>query len=601
MAFLDDLIAYLNNQLQYEEEDIEQHKNLSDDEKEDQGYLIKNASVISNNGNEYVVSVVNDNTKLRMGDGVKICQNGKSGKGTIIDLQLNGFTIETPFQINTTVPFDIEIIENTYIDSIIRILDYINSSQTPSSLNFIQTLEGVNAPTTSGLFAPQGPFPTSKNNFNQMQTQVIDDVLSKPSVYCIQGPPGTGKTAVLGRIAECYASNSRNVLIVANTHQAVNNALNAIPTSNSYEIAKVGPVVKAVGLSPNVKNYEKMWPFSVRKKTTILGMTLHSAANVFGLRNSLFLPEIVLVDEAGQIPMAYAAILGSFGCGTLVFLGDDKQLPPIFHPNLINHPFSKSIFEYLCNIYPQLRKMLDITYRMNDEITDVVTTKFYDTALHPGVHAIKSDHSAASRRSSINSCKGVTDPVIQDILNQPYSIAFYNVTPKGANCKDSNPYEAALMSELARIFENNNIPVTDYAITTPYRRQTKLIRSMLTNQNPPLVNTVDALQGIGVETIIISLSATDKRYLNSISPQSLTTQLEFILNPNRLNVSISRAKTKVIIVGDKTMYDEIIVGRKQSDGSIGSTIDIPYKDISKEWDEVVDKELFYENFSDYTD
>lgn len=580
MAFLDDLVTYLNDQLQYEEEDIEQHKNLPDDEKEDQGYLIKNASVISNNGNEYVVSVVNDNTKLRMGDVVIIRQNGKSGKGTIIDLQLNGFTIETPFQINTTVPFDIEIIENTYINSIIALLQAINSSQTPSSLNFIQTLEGVNAPTTSGLFAPQGPFPTSKNNFNQMQTQVIDDVLSKPSVYCIQGPPGTGKTAVLGRIAECYASDSRNVLIVANTHQAVNNALNAIPTSNSYEIAKVGPVVKTVGLSPNVKNYEKMWPFSVRKKTTILGMTLHSAAIVFGLKDSPFLPEIVLVDEAGQIPMAYAAILGSFGCGTLVFLGDDKQLPPIFHPNLINHPFSKSIFEYLCNIYPQLRKMLDITYRMNDEITDVVTTKFYDSALHPGVHAIKSDHSAASRRSSINTCQGVTDPVIQDILNQPYSIAFYNVTPKGANCKDSNPYEAALVSELARIFENNNIPVTDYAITTPYRRQAKLIRSMLTNQNPPLVNTVDALQGIGVETIMISLSATDKGYLNSKSPQPPTTLLEFILNPNRLNVSISRAKTKVIIVGDKAMYDEIIVGRKQSDGSIGVTIDIPYKDIS---------------------
>lgn len=603
MAFLDDMITYLNDQLQYEEDDIEQHKNLPDVEKEDQGYLIKNASVISNNGKEYVVSVVNDNTKLRMGDVVKIRQNGKSGKGTIIDLQLNGFTIETSFQIDTTWPFDIEIIENTYINSIIALLQDINYSQTPFSLNFIQTLEGVNAPTTSGLYAPQGPFPTSKNNFNQMQTQVIDDVLSKPSVYCIQGPPGTGKTAVLGRIAECYASDSRNVLIVANTHQAVNNALNAIPTSNSYEIAKVGPVVKADGLSQNVRNYEKMSAFSGRKKkkTAILGMTLHSAANVLGLRNSSFLPEIVLVDEAGQIPMAYAAILGSFGCGTIVFLGDDKQLPPIFHPKLINHPFSKSIFEYLCNIYPQLRKMLDITYRMNDEITDVVTTKFYDTSLHPGVHAIKSDHSAASRRSSINTCQGVTDPVVQDILNQPYSIAFYNVTPKSANCKDSNPYEAALMSELARIFENNNIPVTDYAITTPYRRQTKLIRSMLTNQNPPLVNTVDALQGIGVETIMISLSATDKRYLKSISPQSLTTQLEFILNPNRLNVSISRAKTKVIIVGDKAMYDEIIVGRRLSDGSVAFNIEIPYKDISKEWDEVVDKELFYENFSDYTD
>lgn len=602
MAFLDDLITYLNNQLQYEEEDIEQHKNLPDIEKEDQGFLIKNATVLSNNSNEYVVSVVNDNTKLRTGDLVNIRQNGRARNGgTVLDLQINGFTIETQFQLDATLPFDIEIIENTYIKSIIALLQQIHSEQTPSAMNFIQTLEGVNAPTTSGSFAPNGPFPISSHSFNQIQNQVIQDVLQKPSVYCIQGPPGTGKTAVLGRIAECYASNSKSkkVLIVANTHQAVNNALNSIPPSSSYEIAKVGPVIKADGLSPNVINYEKMTDLSGKrkKKTAILGMTLHSAANVFGLRNSSFLPEIVLVDEAGQIPMAYAAILGSFGCGTIVFLGDDKQLPPIFHPKLINNPFSKSIFEYLCNQYPQLRQMLDITYRMNDEITDVVTTKYYDTSLHSEVHAIKSDPLVASRRSSISSCQGVTDPIIQDILNQPYSIAFYNVTPKGANCKDSNPYEAALMSELARIFENNNIPVEDYAITTPYRRQTKLIRSMLTNQKTPLVNTVDALQGIGVETILISLSATDQYYLNSISPQSSTSQLQFILNPNRMNVSISRAKTKVIIVGDKEMYDELIVGKILSDGTIEAKLEIPYKDISEEWNSSINKDLFYEYFN----
>lgn len=598
MAFLDDLIKYLKDQLQFEEEDIELHKNLSDAEKEDQGYLIKNAMVVSSIDNEYVISVADDNTKLRTGDSVRIHQNGRSKSGTIIDLQINGFAIETAFNLDIALPFDIEIIENTYIGSIIALLEGINASQNPSSLNFIQTLEGIKPPVTCGMYAPSGPFPASAQTFNNMQNQVINDMLLKPSVYCIQGPPGTGKTAVLGRIAECYASDKRHVLIVANTHQAVNNALNAIPSSVSYEVTKVGPAIKADGLFPNVKNYEKISEFSDRKKkkTTILGMTLHSAVNVFGLRNSSFLPEIVLVDEAGQIPMAYAAVLGSFGCGTIGFLGDDKQLPPIFHPKLINHPFSKSIFEYLCDLYPQLRRMLDITYRMNGEITDLVSTKYYDSTLLPGVHAIKSDPAVSSRRSSIGNCTGATNPIIQDILNEPCSIAYYNVTPKGTNCKDSNPYEAALMSELARIFENNHIPAEDYAITTPYRRQSKLIRSMLINQNGPLVNTVDALQGIGVETILISLSATDKRYLNSISPQSLTSQLQFILNPNRMNVSISRAKTKVIIVGDRKMYDEFIINRNLSDGPAGIALEIPFKDFGEEWEKAIDKDLFYDKF-----
>ena len=57
----------------------------------------------------------------------------------------------------------------------------------------------------------------------------------------------------------------------------------------------------------------------------------------------------------------------------------------------------------------------------------------------------------------------------------------------------------------------------------------------------PLMDTVERLQRQDVKMIVISMSVTDKAYYNEHE--------SFLLNPNRLNVMISRAKSKVVILG----------------------------------------------------
>jgi superfamily I DNA and/or RNA helicase len=283
------------------------------------------------------------------------------------------------------------------------------------------------------------------------------------------------------------------------------------------------------------------------KRGDVIGMTLHASVVNLGLRNAAFRPQIVLVDEAGQIPMPYASIIGSFGCGSVIFIGDDKQMPPIFHPNLVGDKFSKSIFKYLCDKYPQLRKTLNVTYRMNDEITELVSGLFYDTSSE---HIIKSSESASKRRTDYSSLTGVQDGFYKNLLSSNESIIFADVNPSTeSTSEDSNIYEATACAELAKIFDANGIKSDDYAIITPYRRQVKLIKSLIGSDNSPLVDTVECLQGQDVNTIIISFVA--------VSPAYVREQIDFLLNQNRLNVMISRAKTKVIVFMSKLLQYEL--------------------------------------------
>ena len=62
----------------------------------------------------------------------------------------------------------------------------------------------------------------------------------------------------------------------------------------------------------------------------------------------------------------------------------------------------------------------------------------------------------------------------------------------------------------------------------------------------PLIDTVERLQGQDVELIIMSMCTTDRQYFEQ--------NKDFLLNPNRLNVMISRAKSKVVIISSKERY-----------------------------------------------
>jgi hypothetical protein len=555
-AFKDSIIEYLKQEKEYTEADIENNKHLSNAEKEERGLLIQFAKIVEQQGCEYKFSVPVNNTKLRPGDKV-VVRNQHSKKkyhATIIENDFEFIYATILFELPLEDEYDIEIEEFVLLDPLIALAENV-SEGAPGAFLFKQ-LAGESEPIMEGLGRiPIGRVDTFPNTLNEAQHEVCLKALNRPSIYCIQGPPGTGKTDVLATIAHTFSCHNKEVLIISNTHQAVNNALNKIcKRAPELSIVKIGEELKAQELDNKIilaKSYKEYLDSrkNTKKKRTlyadVVGMTYYGAVLNLGLRNSGFKPSLILVDEAGQMPMVQASLIGAFGSGSMIFIGDDKQMPPIFHEKLNGNPLSLSIFSYLCNKYPQIKGRLSVTYRMNEEITRCVSKNFYEV---DGEQLVASDFSKVRTLSIPSSCE---DRRIGNILQDEKSIHSLNVTSSEL-WEDMNQEEADFIAQLVNEAIKSGMKKSDIAVITPYRRQVKAIRSSLNKLDIgslPLIDTVERLQGQDVDMIIISFCVSSKIYFQM--------NKQFLLNPNRLNVMISRAKKKVVFVVSSVFEKEL--------------------------------------------
>lgn len=96
----------------------------------------------------------------------------------------------------------------------------------------------------------------------------------------------------------------------------------------------------------------------------------------------------------------------------------------------------------------------------------------------------------------------------------------------------------------------NDNDITEIAILSPFRAQAANIRRHIgkngyineENRNLLAIDTIDKMQGQEREVIIFSLAAGNIEYMTEMA--------DFLYNPNKLNVAFSRAKSKLIIVGN---------------------------------------------------
>lgn len=535
--FKDMLLSYLEKTEDYEKQDIEDYKYLSEDEKESLGYMVKEAEVIKDDGKGNVeLRPSGNNTKWRVGDKVRyesFPPNVIIGSATITDNFENCICLtDMPGNAKTLGKFSLTIMEpqmtGLFISTIKKIVDGGGGSF------YIEELAEVEK--ADKEFGSPIPCDTNMmSSLNKKQQEAVANVLKRPSLYAIQGPPGTGKTGVLAAIAKMYSDNGNDVLVICNSHQAVNNALNKIAQHN-VPAFKIGNEYKTDTLDPKVKNFIAMWGYSnflkqskkancnmvIKKQGNVVGMTLCGAILNLVVHGNAFTPSIVLVDEASQIPLGLGAAIGGLDGGTYIFIGDDRQMPPIFHKKMASNPFSISIFDHLQKILPvELKTTLTTTYRMNSAICRYVSEQFYE----PFGVTLSSHPSVAD-----NHVHG------QELSN---SIEFININTN--NCEDSNKDEAKEAVRQALYYKGLGLVVS---VITPYRKQVNLVREELSKvgakSSDILIDSVERLQGQDVDVIILTMSVSDVNYYK--------TQDTFLLNRNRLNVMISRARLKVVII-----------------------------------------------------
>lgn len=552
--FRDNLLKMLFVEKKLGEEDAEILKKMSREEKVENNLLLINVTIKSHEDDVYELNVPDNYSKLRAGDKVVIANEDSSSasEATIIDVFFDTLTISCDIELDANASYSIEQKSPNLLQTLISCLEGIYSGVPGAA--FLRLLSGEEkfevADFLKVAINDVPNFDSIKSILNKEQLSAVSSMLKYPPVHVLQGPPGTGKTAVLAATAIATARMNREVVIIANTHHAVNNALQKIRIlDKKATLIKVGSVLKSEELDDTILNFEKFneyyeYSYKNRKKKRtghIIGMTIWGAITHLGLRHHAhFRPYISLVDEASLMPLSYATILGKTAPSVCLF-GDSQQMPPIFRPELENNDNSISILDYCAQKVEGVPvTVLHTTYRMNEIITNVVSKSFYEPhgiILHSAENIAKNDFN-----SPFMDKKGLEG-----------SFVFADADVSTPNCEEENEGEANAVVEIVNALLNEGKQPKDIAVITPFRKQVRLVRAkvkeVILAEELPLIDTVERLQGQDVDCIILTFASSDKKYINTIR--------DFLFNPNRLNVMISRAKTKVVIIASEVVQREL--------------------------------------------
>ncbi|WP_087036239.1 IGHMBP2 family helicase [Thermococcus litoralis] len=247
--------------------------------------------------------------------------------------------------------------------------------------------------------------------------------------------------------------------------------------------------------------------------------------------------DVAVIDEASQATIP-SVLIPIAKAKRFVLAGDHKQLPPTILSEEAKE-LSETLFEKLIQLYPEKAKMLEIQYRMNEKLMEFPSREFYEGK-------IKADESV--KNITLADLK-VREPFFGEpwdsILKREEPLVFVDTAErrdkwerqrKGSTSRE-NPLEALLVKEIVERLLRMGVKEEWIGIITPYDDQVDLIRSLVREEIE--VHTVDGYQGREKEVIVLSFVRSNTEG-----------ELGFLTDLRRLNVALTRAKRKLIAIGD---------------------------------------------------
>lgn len=283
------------------------------------------------------------------------------------------------------------------------------------------------------------------------------------------------------------------------------------------------------------------------KSTTIIAGTCTGFISNRVIRGAEF--DYVIVDEAAKA--TYPELAVSFAkAEKIILVGDHKQLPPVLDTEIIEankdtihaEDLAEGLFEKLYNNFPEANKhRLTIQYRMHPVIGSLISKVFYENEIQNGT--------PKEQRNTGISC--YDDVAIEWITtsNLSPSRRYEKRVGNAANATYKNNAELDIIKNKLRELDSLATRTIKVGVITAYRAQKSAIKDMVKQQNFEYlqveVDTVDAFQGGQKEIIIYSTVRS------SDNPK----RIGFLRSEARLNVSLSRAQSLLIIVGDLTFLN----------------------------------------------
>ena len=376
------------------------------------------------------------------------------------------------------------------------------------------------------------------------QHDAILNSLLTDNYYLIQGPPGTGKSFVLGLIILLeFMEYHHKVIIIGPNHMAINNTLEKVldfcPVLIKDNIfCKVGKSYQAPNISLEVdgemykiNNYPAIKTHVLNNidGPWVVGLTPHSlyTRKAMGLKC-----DTLIIDEAGQMTIPLA-LMGMIKAKKVILAGDHKQLPPIITSEEIPDYMQKSAFETLMT--EENCTLLDTSFRMCEPLCEYVSDLFYDSKVK-------------AKKQGCGDMVICADPLYS--FDKP--VIIHQVEDDG--CQASEKETEFIVNTIVG-FLKNGMPADEIAVLAPFRAQAATIRRGIRkredisdeDKSKLVADTVDKMQGQEREVIIYSFTAGEPDYISEMA--------DFLYKPNKLNVAFSRAKSKLIIVGN---FDKIL-------------------------------------------
>lgn len=430
----------------------------------------------------------------------------------------------------------------------------------------------TSAPASEFSFAPVR-FPW----LNSSQEKAADLVLRAKDVAVVHGPPGTGKTTTL--VEAIYEALHREVqvLVCAQSNMAVDWISEKL-SERGVNILRIGNPTRVTdrmlndtyerrferhplydqlwGIRRNIRQlYDSREGNRENRHQKIARLKERAAELEYTINESLFADARVIactltgsahplltgrrfgtlfIDEAAQALEA-SCWIAIQKADRVILAGDHRQLPPtIKSPAALSGGLDKTLMQTICENKSRCVSMLTIQYRMSDEIMQFPNREFYDGLL-------QSDPSVKYR--------GILD--WDTAIEWMESEEDEGETLASDGLSRINPVEAELALQtlhdyIERIGKDRILyERLDIGIISPYKGQVQLLRRMLRKDSywKPLrhlvsINTVDGFQGQERDIILISMVRQNEQG-----------QVGFLSDLRRMNVAITRARMKLIIIG----------------------------------------------------
>jgi len=445
---------------------------------------------------------------------------------------------------------DLSLIPNSYVppgrihDSLYRIASQLNSD-TPRIWPALRKLLYREVPNGETTTTPiiVGDVYSSEIDGEKESIRVVKG-LGRSTLF-IQGPPGSGKTTLAAESILALLQDGKKVGISGPSHKAINNLMKKV-----FEMAKASGVdIKGIKIGEFDDEMKDLGIDNTKSSSTFFNKKLDDyqlvagTPWVFSHEDAPGVFDHLFVDESGQVPLAHAVAMVP-AAKNVVFVGDPEQLP---QPNKAKHPQDSgdSVFEYYLHSFPGRQTIpehagifLPKTFRMSPAITSFISDNFYEGRL--------SSHD--NTESHVVTPLGAQAPLI--------GIQHYMI-PHEDNHR-SSPEELTEINRLMSTLqtykmtettgpgktETRTITRDDILVVAPYNAQVHTGLRLLGEETR--VGTVDKFQGQEAQVVLVSLASSSPRSARG---------LEFILNPNRLNVALSRAKAYAGIFFSPTLLE----------------------------------------------